>query len=343
MKQSKAGSEAVPKVVCRARTALAASAFVGGAILLSACDRDVTADRALTGYIEADLLVVAPGSAGTLAQVAVARGDTVAAGQLLFRLETDAQALSLEAAEARRAQAQAQVLDLGKGRRDLEVRAAQDQLMQAQAALRASTSALERQRALVKGGYVSAATLDQLQAARDRDAALVAQLQAQRKLADQPTARDDQIAAARAAERGSAADLALAQWQQAQRSRTAPVAASVFDVMYQVGEFVPAGAPVVALLTSDRVKVRFFVPEPMLARVTVGSNVAVSCSGCASGLSAKVRWVSPQAEFTPPVIYGAGTRDKLVFMVEATPLDAAALKPGQPVDVRLVAAAAGAR
>jgi hypothetical protein len=32
-----------------------------------------------------------------------------------------------------------------------------------------------------------------------------------------------------------------------------------------------------------------------------------------------VRHVSPQAEFTPPVIYSIGSRSKLVFMVEAVP------------------------
>ncbi len=51
-------------------------------------------------------------------------------------------------------------------------------------------------------------------------------------------------------------------------------------------------------------------------------------------------FVSPQAEYTPPVIYSNENRQKLVFLVEARPdAEAAqALKPGQPIDVRLVAA-----
>ena len=49
------------------------------------------------------------------------------------------------------------------------------------------------------------------------------------------------------------------------------------------------------------------------------------------------RYVSSQAEFTPPVIYSRESRAKLVFMVEARPVakDATRLKPGQPVDVVL--------
>jgi HlyD family secretion protein len=68
--------------------------------------------------------------------------------------------------------------------------------------------------------------------------------------------------------------------------------------------------------------------------------VALSCDGCAAGLRARIRWVSPQAEYTPPVIYSNASRSKLVFAVEAIPLDAAtALKPGQPVSVRFAKAA----
>jgi HlyD family secretion protein len=48
-------------------------------------------------------------------------------------------------------------------------------------------------------------------------------------------------------------------------------------------------------------------------------------------------FVSPEAEYTPPVIYSNETRAKLVFLVEARPrpADATALRPGQPVEVTL--------
>jgi HlyD family secretion protein len=100
---------------------------------------------------------------------------------------------------------------------------------------------------------------------------------------------------------------------------------------------VPAGAPVVVLLPDNAVKIRFFVPEPMLARLAVGKTIQVACDGCAAGMTATVNFISPQAEFTPPVIYSNENRSKLVFMVEARPAGDAAhlLKPGQPLDVRL--------
>ena len=43
----------------------------------------------------------------------------------------------------------------------------------------------------------------------------------------------------------------------------------------------------------------------------------------------------PRAEYTPPVIYSVGSREKLVFRIEAKPEDGAGLNPGLPVDVDL--------
>ena len=105
----------------------------------------------------------------------------------------------------------------------------------------------------------------------------------------------------------------------------APSAARVEEVFYRPGEWVAANQPVVSLLPDDRVKIRFFVPEQEVARYRPGRSVRFACDGCAGGLAAKIFYVSPRAEFTPPVIFSRDSRDRLVFMVEARPA-----KAGQP-------------
>jgi HlyD family secretion protein len=291
----------------------------------------------LSGYAEVELVYLASGAAGTLKTLKVQRGDSVRQGQLLYTLDADAEVLSRDAATARNERANAQANNLRKGRRPLELLALDQQIAQAQAALATSTATLDRNRQLVGQGFLSPLRQDELEALRDRDAARLKELQAQRALAGQ-AARSDEIEAAAAEARGTQADLALAGWREGQKQRAAPTDALVFDVMYRMGEWVPAGAPVVALLPPGALKLRFFVPEPQLGRVAVGTEVAVSCSGCPAGMTARVRHVSPQAEFTPPVIYSVGSRSKLVFMVEAVPAAGSALKPGQPVDVVLSSA-----
>jgi len=301
--------------------------------LFAACSRG--SDGALTGYAEADLVYVAASTAGTLETLAVQRGARVEKGAALFALDNDAEELGRAAAQAREQRAAAQAANLRKGRRAQEIAAIEQQLMQARANLAASKSQLERNQQLVRQGFVADTRLDELVAARDRDAARVAELQAQLAVARDP-ARPDEIAAADAERRAAGFDLAQSQWRENQKLRVAPVGATVYDVMFRVGEWVQAGAPVVALLPDGAIKVRFFVPQSMLSGVTPGQSVNVACDGCPDGMSATVTYVSPQAEFTPPVIYSNENRGKLVFMVEARPGNEAArtLKPGQPLDIR---------
>jgi HlyD family secretion protein len=84
------------------------------------------------------------------------------------------------------------------------------------------------------------------------------------------------------------------------------------------------------------VKARFYVPEPALSSLRIGAPVMVRCDGCAAPIAARVTFIAPQAEYTPPVIYSRENRAKLVFLIEARP-DApnASLHPGLPVEVAL--------
>jgi HlyD family secretion protein len=110
----------------------------------------------------------------------------------------------------------------------------------------------------------------------------------------------------------------------------------VYDTLYRQGEWVAAGKPVVALLPPQNIKVRAFVPETRVGSIHYGDEVRVAVDGVRDPFIGKISYISPHAEYTPPVIYSRESRDKLVFMVEAVfdPATAAKLHPGQPVDVQ---------
>ena len=135
--------------------------------------------------------------------------------------------------------------------------------------------------------------------------------------------------------------LAKAEYDLTQKRQNAPQGGLVYDTLYRVGEWVAPGRPVVALLPPDHVKVRAFVPETDIARYHPGDAVRVVVDGLDRPLAGKISYVSPRAEYTPPVIYSRETRDKLVFMIEILfdPSVGAKLHPGQPVDVELEARA----
>lgn len=281
-------------------------------------------ETVLSGYIEGENLYIAAPISGTVATLAVARGDRVAADAPLFSMDASQLRAERDQAAAALAAARTQVTAA-------EARVAQSRAQAAAAAAQAENAArdLARYRSAQR---VSAASVSQQQV--DAAIASAANTAAQRAAADSDVAAQQaQVAAAQAQVTQQQAALADAQSKLDQLSPRAPGAARVQDTFYQPGEWAAANQPVVALLPDDKVKVRFFVPEQDVARYQPGVVVHFDCDGCASGLTARITYVSAQPEFTPPVIYSRASRDRLVFLVEALPKDPKGLMPGLPVDV----------
>jgi HlyD family secretion protein len=141
---------------------------------------------------------------------------------------------------------------------------------------------------------------------------------------------------AEAALRTAQARLNSAQTRLARRKIFSPVAGSVEQIYFRVGELVAAGKPVVALLPPGNIKVRFFVNEATLPKLKLGDTVNISCDGCAP-VSAKISFIARSSDFTPPVIYSLEERSKLVFLIDARTDTPERLRVGQPVSVTLAA------
>jgi len=168
------------------------------------------------------------------------------------------------------------------------------------------------------------ATLTNAQQALDRAAALLKTSSGTQKNYDD----------AEAAVRTAQARLNSSQTRLARRKVFSPVTGTVQQVYFRPGEMAPAGRPVVALLPPANIKIRFFVPETVLAKVALGDSVQVSCDGCTSD-AARVSFIARSAEYTPPVIYSLEERSKLVFLIEARPAHPENFRVGQPVSVAL--------
>jgi HlyD family secretion protein len=140
---------------------------------------------------------------------------------------------------------------------------------------------------------------------------------------------------AEAALRQAKANLGWSETRLGRRNAYSPADGTIQQVYYRPGETVTAGKPVVALLPPQNLKFRFFAPEPLLPEIKYGETVTVSCDGCAKGLTAKVSFIARSAEFTPPVIYSLDERAKLVFLIEARPVEPEKFRVGQPVTVTL--------
>lgn len=308
----------------RLRSLLIVAVLLAGAFLLWRLFGPAPRKEYLSGYIVGDDLNLAAPVSGTVQAISVVDGERVTAGQALFQI-----APATLAAQGEQAAANVRAFET-------QISAAKANLTQAEAAVSANQATAKR----------AAQDLARLQSVKREDAAAVAgkdidaaratlreaeaNVASAQKVAD---ARRADIAQARAQAQSATGGKRSVDIQVGQLSPLAPASGRVQQVYYQPGEWVAANQPVVSLIPDLKVKIRFFVPEKAVARYRSGQVIHFSCDGCAGGLTARIGYVSPDPEFTPPIIFSRDSRDRLVFMVEAYPGNPAKLNPGLPVEV----------
>ncbi len=292
------------------------------------------------GYVEGDLVQIGPIEGERLARLEVEPGAQVQKGAPLFKMATPVLDQSRAEAVGRTEQARANLDNLKAAlNRPEQIAVLQAGLDRAKAALVLSQAEYERQATLLAKGVASVATRDQAKFAVDRDVAGVAEAQRQIDAALLPS-RNQEITAAEAAIVQAEAQTRQIDVRIARQSVFAPADGVIQDVFFRPGEVVAAGQPVLALLPPQNRKIRFFVPETQLANFALGKQVEVACDTCPAGIKARVIYISPQAEFTPPVIFSLDERGKLAFRIDARPEDQKLNLPlGLPITARLAGAA----
>ena len=302
--------------------------------LLASCNK--VADHYYLGYIEGEYVYLASPISGYLKSLKVTRGTRVDAKTLAFAIDDELEVQSLDEMKARANSVKERLQNLSESRRPPEIATAEAQLQSAEAALHLSESQLKSQEALAAKGYVSELGLDAARTAKARDTSLVEAARQQLEMYRNALGREAELGGAKADVTAAQAQVAQKRWQIDNKKVFIPTPGEITETYFQLGEWVPAGQPVASLLPDSKRRIRFFVPETILATLANGQMVEAICDGCAAPISARVSFISATAEYTPPVIYSRGSREKLVFRVEATPVAAevAHLRPGLPVEVR---------
>ncbi len=288
-----------------------------------------------TGYVEGEYVLLAPIDVARVEVLSVQRGERVSAGGTVATLESEDAQYAVSQAKATLSQAKAQLANLQEGRRPEEIDVIQANLESAKAQAEEAARTFQRQSDLLDRGIAAQSAYDKAKTAQDLANASVAQITANLSVARLP-ARPAEIAAAEDAVKQAEAALELAQFRLERRELKAPADGVVQDVIRRVGEVAGPSQPVLSILPDGAVKLRLYVPEAYLSRVSMGAVLKVRCDGCSGGDRARVTYIADGPEFTPPVIYSLENRQKLVYLVEARAEPGAdALKPGQIVDVLL--------
>jgi HlyD family secretion protein len=288
------------------------------------------------GYAEADFIKVGPTQQGLLTSLYVARGSRVEAGAPLFDQDDTNDRAARDQTARQLKQAEEQLANLQAAGKPTEIEQAEANLADATAARDKIEADLRRNESLVKSFAAPQQLVDQERADLRSANAKIQGLQAALAQLRAPIGREGEIKAQQQLVESLRAAVAMVQWRIDQRHVMAPAAGVVADVLARPGETIPAGGAVVSLLPPENIFVRFFVPEVRLAEVHGGDKVALKCDRCPGDFTATVSFISPQAEYTPPVIYSEASRAKLVYMVEARPPRERApfINPGQPIAVR---------
>jgi HlyD family secretion protein len=208
---------------------------------------------------------------GVVGKLSVREGQAVAAGAPIATMTDPALEAEVETAQAKVAEARAGVAGLEAGGRPVDLTDIDNRLERARHSLQQSTSEYNSLRRLAEK---QAATRVEVQIARDkmRDAEL--EIDGLNKRRASLVAKPD-VTAAQARVQDAEAALNLARRRAALTVIHSPIGGVIYGLAAQPGTYLTAGALVANVGRLDRLRVRVYVDEPELGRVSSGQPVTI--------------------------------------------------------------------
>lgn len=282
-----------------------------------------------------------------IAEVLVREGDSVRAGQVLARLETQRLAPRVQQAKARLAAQQQILLRLHNGTRPEEVAQARADLAAAEAEAANARSIYERTKTISDDSNGRAVSEQDLETARAALRMSEARVESQRKALDLALAgpRKEEVAQAQAQVDAAQAELDLLARQLKDADLIAPTDAVVRNRLMEPGEFATPQRPVFSLAVTSPKWVRAHAAESALGRLRIGMPARVTIDSFPDApLEGSIGFISSVAEFTPKTVQTEELRTSLVYEVRVFVEDPEdRLRLGMPATVTFDLSDASAR
>jgi len=311
------------------------AALSGCAVLgLAGCARYDA--NALPGTVERDRVELVADANEFIVALPFREGAAVKAGDVIVVQDRELSAAELDAARAQLAEAEARHEELKNGPRATTIRAS---VARRDAALAQRDNAVrerDRLRELVGRQLVSQSDADTQAAVAESAEERLREAEADLRELREGT-RPEEIAQARQAADNARANLSGLQTSASRLEVRAPIDASIDALPFGIGEKPQRGATVAVLLATTAPYARIHVPEPLRARVKVGTPATLRVDGVEREYRGQVRFVSSEAEFTPYYALTKADRSKLSYRAEVAfdDAEAAALPAGVPLEVAL--------
>ena len=258
------------------------------------------------GRLEATDYYIAAKRPGRIKAILVDEGNTVEAGQVVARMDTEELEAGLRQVEAKIVSAEARI----------KVAQADQAYAQAQVAVRQADanyahSTYTRSQGLVKRGAVSEQEAEVDLARKSATDAEVLGARAQVAQAG------SQIEAARADVSAGHAEADRLRAEIKDAVLVSPIRARVESRLAEPGEVVASGGRILSMLDLSDVYMYVFLPDRISGKIAMGSPARIVLDAAPDRpIVASVTFISPEAQFTPKTVETAEERYNLTFRVK---------------------------
>lgn len=302
------------------------------------CQQDNQEELVLQGNVDVREVSLAFRQSDRILEMMAEEGDRVQKGQVLARLDTQELKLQLQRLNAEIAAQQSTVDKLHNGTRPEEIRQAEGNLRQAQAAAEHAAGVYQRKRDI----YTSIAGISQQEldnAYHDMEAKQATMSVAEAALQEAKAGpRQEDIAGAEAGLQALRNEQLRYIYLLSQYELQAPDDGVIRSRLLEAGDMASPSKPVFKLSLPGKKWVRAYVPETELGRVYEGQQARVYIDSLpGKAIDGQVGYISGTAEFTPKNVQTEELRTSLVYEVRVYVDDADnVLRLGMPATVRIV-------
>ena len=272
---------------------------------------------------------------GKLIEMRFEEGDSVKKGDKLALLDAEPYQREYEAAAARVRRAEAMVQKFESGNRPQEIKSAQAQVAEAEAAFNNARRNYLRQTELIEAKAASQKVWEQAEARHDENAARLKAARESLALLEEGFRKED-IAASREELKEARVQLDLARIRVLDSTLIAPSDGLLISRILEPGTILSPGTPVYTVSLHNPIYIRAYIAGPDLGKISTGTPVEITSDSSSITYPGKIGFISPRAEFTPKNVETPELRTDLVYRLRivAEDLDNG-LRQGMPVTIRI--------
>ena len=282
------------------------------------------------GEVDATRLDIAARVDGRVKEIPVERGQNVAAGAVLVRIDNPETLAKDTQMKAAKAVAAAQLANVLAGTRAEAIAARKAELERAQAALVLAQKTFDRTNTLTAQGNAPQARLDQVTSVLHESERAVDQAKSAYDQAVNGYTKEERDIARANVEKADA-DIQTVRSIVDQLVVSAPIASQVYQRNVEPGEYVSPGVPLVTLIDLSDVWVHFDLREDLVKALKVGDRFEVSIPALNDRrITVEVKLIATRGEYASwRATRATGDFDLRTFSIRAYPVTPVPeLRPG---------------